>query len=133
MPNTNGNIEKIITQLDDYSAFLGLIGIILSIQSSFIGRRETEKSQQFSDKVITVSVFIAACASFIDLGTAKMTYDYIMENKEKATKLQIKAAEDLLTSRVFSVIAAIYLVKATLESSGGLVTGVSTPTSVGAI
>lgn len=119
MPN---DLNKVITRLDDISSFLGLVSIILSIQSSLASRQETEQCQQFSDRVIIVSVFIAACSSFIDLSTAKLTYDQLINSKKKVSKKQIKAGEDLLLSRIFSVLAVIYLIKATLESTGDITT-----------
>jgi len=124
------SLEQELQQLDDFSSFLGLIGIILSIQSSQIGRSENKQKIKLSEKIIIVSVFIAACAAFIDLGTAKAAYDDLMKNKEDADPITISAAQDLLTSRLFSVLAAIYLIRATLKAPSGAVSGIVSPSGV---
>ncbi len=125
--------NQALEKIDDFSTFLSLIALILAIQSSQIGRKNTsEQNRSQSEKIILVSVYIAACSNFIDLATAKAIYDRLINSDEEVDPKRISAAQDLLTSRVFSTIAVIYLIRATLKSEGDI-GGIAAPTGTAGV
>jgi hypothetical protein len=106
------NLEQELRNLDDLSSFFSLMGSILAIKSNYLGRI----TNKVPEKILTIAVFFAACGEFINLAAAKKEYDNLKANKT-TTPLNLSAVEDLLTSRIFSTIGSIYLIKATLKSS----------------
>ncbi len=126
--SNNNELQK----MEDLSSFLALIALILSIQSDQLNRLDNFFLHTKSRKIIITSVFLAACSSFIDLSTAKKAYDDLLKNDEKIDQKTLGAAKDLLTSRLFSVLSSIYLIRATLNADGEL-TGLSTPSVTGSI
>ncbi len=118
-----------LERLDDISSFLSLIGEILSIQSSIIERRE-QKNNNKANKVLIIAVYMASISAFIDLGIAKKNYDDLINRKDYVDPISISSAKDLLISRLFSVLAAIYLIKATLKQDNALL---ETPSGIAGI
>lgn len=106
-----------IQKIDDLSTFLDLIALILSIEFSHLEKLNNTFFRKQSNKIIITALFLATCSSFINLSTAKISYDDLLSSKEKVSEKTLRAAKDLLTSRLFSVLASIYLIRATLNSN----------------
>ncbi len=122
-----------LSRLNDFSAFLSLIAVILSIESTHLDILYDINIKNEAHNILIVSVFISACSDFIDLSTAKKAYDDLKNSKTSVNKNTLSAAEDLLTSRVFSVIADIYLIRATLKSGNVGLQEIATPTGIGGV
>jgi hypothetical protein len=117
----NSNQKEIdqIYQLKNTSSFLSLSAVLLSIKANkeeYIANIEDEVSIKRSQDTTLIALYLVLIAILIDLGLAKRNWDEVYADIEKVDPLRVKAANDLLVSRITSVIATTLLIRSLYRS-----------------
>ncbi|HEY8364563.1 MAG TPA: hypothetical protein VIK84_03240 [Haloplasmataceae bacterium] len=121
------DLQEVLNKLNDLCSFLDLVSLILSIQSSQILRKKANSNKEkTSENILLIAVFLSVCSNFIELSAAKKAYDDL-SNKPDANPQNLSAASDLLISRLYSTIGAIYLLRATLKAQSSETLSIITP------
>jgi hypothetical protein len=114
----NNGEEETLFRIKNTSSFLSLTAVILSIEATreeYLGINVKEAVER-SDELTLMALYISLISILIDLGTAKYDFDKVYANLENESPLNVKAVNDLLISRLFSVVASFFLIRSVHRS-----------------